>query len=344
VAFASSASNLVRGDTNRAYDVFVRDRVRRTTERVSLGPHGAQANGQTGLSGISANGRFVVMWSDASNLAVGDTNHVPDVFVRDRVSKTTERVSVGPDGAQLQAESGQGVISANGRFIAFEAAATVYVYDRLSERTERIARGAEPALSANGRYVAFNDGSGRVVVRDRVGGSTELVSIASEGTPLVGTAVTPTISADGRFVAFDVEPPLLPPSPEATDTLYVRDRLQHSTELIQTSAGNPSISPDGRTVAYQGGQPGRFQEVIVRDLVSGHSEIASRSSRTAQENGPSFTGVGPLSSNGRLVAFLSDASNLVRGDTNHATDVFVRDRRNGVTELLSVALRRRPKA
>jgi Tol biopolymer transport system component len=235
------------------------------------------------------------------------------------------------------------VISANGRFIAFETAGTVYVYDRLSERTERIARGAKPALSANGRYVAFNDGSGRVVVRDRVAGSTESVSVASEGTPLFGTAVAPTISASGRFVALDVEPPLLPPNPKASDTLYVRDRLQRSTELIQTSVGNPSISPDGRTIAYQGGRPGGFQEVIVRDLVSGHSEIASRSSRNAQASGPSFTGVGPLSSNGRLVAFLSDASNLVKGDTNHATDVFVPDRRNGVTELISVAVRRRPK-
>ena len=335
VAFASAASNLVRRDTNRVYDVFVRDRVRDSTERASVGSHGAQANAQTGLSGISANGRFVVMWSEASNLTQGDTNGVADVFIRDRVSKTTERVSIGSDGAQLPSESGQAVISANGRFIAFESAATVYVYDRVGGTTEFIGRGGEPALSANGRYLAFNDGLGQIVVRDRAAGSTELVSIAPDGTPLSGTAVTPTISANGRFVAFVVQPPLLPPNPGAPDALYVRDRLRRSTELVQTSAGNPSISPDGRMVAYQGGPPGGFQEVIVKDLVSGASEIASLSRRQTRENGPSFTGVGPLSFDGRMVAFLSDASNLVRRDTNHATDVFLRDRRHRVTELIT---------
>jgi Tol biopolymer transport system component len=318
------------------YDVFVRDRVRRTTERVSVGTHGVQANGQTGLSGISANGRFVVMWSEASNLTSGDTDGVADVFVRDRLEQTTERVSVGPDGAQFPSESGQAVISGNGRFVAFESASTVYVRDRVRGRTVLIGRGGEPALSENGRDVAFNDGAGQIVLRDRVSGSTELISIAPGGAHFTGTAVTPTISADGRYVAFVVRPPLVPPSPLASDVLYVRDRLQHTTALIHAPVGNPAISPDGRTVAYQGGGPGGFQEVIVKSLVSGVSERASLSSRRARANGPSFTGVEPLSSDGRLVAFLSDASNLVRGDTNHAADVFVRDRRHGVTELISV--------
>lgn len=336
VAFASAASNLVHGDTNRVYDVFVRDRVRRTTERVSVGTHGVQANGQTGLSGISANGRFVVMWSEASNLTSGDTDGVADVFVRDRLEQTTERVSVRPDGAQFPSESGQAVISGNGRFVAFESASTVYVRDRVRGRTVLIGRGGEPALSENGRDVAFNDGAGQIVLRDRVSGSTELISIAPGGAHFTGTAVTPTISADGRYVAFVVRPPLVPPSPLASDVLYVRDRLQHTTALIHAPVGNPAISPDGRTVAYQGGRPGGFQEVIVKSLVSGVNERASLSSRRARANGPSFTGVEPLSSDGRLVAFLSDASNLVRGDTNHAADVFVRDRRHGVTELISV--------
>ena len=83
VAFASGASDLVAHDTNGVFDVFARDRRRKTTERVSVGPAGAQANGQSGLSAISANGRFVVLWSDASNLVPGDANGVADVFVRD---------------------------------------------------------------------------------------------------------------------------------------------------------------------------------------------------------------------------------------------------------------------
>src|SRR5437667_117234 len=83
--FASAASDLVAHDTNGVYDVFVRDRRRNTTERVSVGPAGAQANARSGLSAISANGRFVVLWSDASNLVAGDANGVADVFVRDRL-------------------------------------------------------------------------------------------------------------------------------------------------------------------------------------------------------------------------------------------------------------------
>jgi hypothetical protein len=107
VALASEASDLVPGDTNNVFDVFVRDRERRSTERVSLGPAGVQANARTGLSAISADGRFVVMWSEASNLVADDTNGVSDIFVRDRVGKTTQRVSVGTGGAQADQESAQ---------------------------------------------------------------------------------------------------------------------------------------------------------------------------------------------------------------------------------------------
>ena len=109
VAIASAASNLIRGDTNGVYDVFVRDRLRGVTTRASVGPRGVQANARTGLAGISRNGRFVAIWSDASNLVGGDTNGVADVFVRDRVAGTTARMSIGLAGQQLDTESGQAV-------------------------------------------------------------------------------------------------------------------------------------------------------------------------------------------------------------------------------------------
>src|SRR5207302_5218212 len=126
VAFASAASGLVAHDTNGVFDVFVRDRRRNTTERVSVGPAGAQANGQSGLSAISANGRFVVLWSDASNLVAGDTNGVADAFVRDRLQRRTVRASVGPDGNEFNTESGAAAISADGRFIAFSNDGDLY--------------------------------------------------------------------------------------------------------------------------------------------------------------------------------------------------------------------------
>jgi Tol biopolymer transport system component len=336
VAIASAASNLVRGDTNGVYDVFVRDRLRGVTTRSSVGPRGVQANARTGLAGISRNGRFVVMWSDASNLVAGDTNGVADVFVRDRLARTTERMSIGPAGQQLDTETGQAAISADGRFVAFSSAGNVFLRDRAAASTELVRRGAMPALSADGRFVALNNGNGQVVVRDRATGSTELISVDSSEAVLPGDAMVPTISADGRFVAFLVEP-RRSAADQTRDVLYVRDRLRKTTTRVASSAGNPTIAPDGRTVAFQGGEPGGFQQVVVRELASGRSAVASISTRSAAANGSSWVGSGPLSYSGRFVAFYSDASNLVRGDRNRATDVFVHDRGTRTTSLVSVA-------
>ena len=190
-----------------------------------------------------------------------------------------------------------------------------------------------PALSADGRYLAFNDGAGEVVVRDRTTGSTELASVDSAGAPLPGTAEIPTISADGRYVAFLVVATITPP--RSAPALYVRDRSQRTTRLVATSVGNPAISADGRTVAFEGGKQGGLQQVVVESLVSGRREVASVATRGGPANGPSSTGSGPLSSGGRFVAFVSVASNLVPGDDNHSSDAFVRDRQAQATTLLS---------
>jgi TolB protein len=95
VTFTSYASNLVAGDTNSTYDVFVRDRRAQVTRRISVGPGAQQANGENLGPAISAHGRFVTFWSEASNLVAGDTNDTTDVFMRDRVAQVTRRVSVG---------------------------------------------------------------------------------------------------------------------------------------------------------------------------------------------------------------------------------------------------------
>jgi WD40-like Beta Propeller Repeat len=100
VAFTSAASNLVSHDTNRALDIFVYDRKTGRTSRVSIGNGGRQANGWSEGQAISAHGRFVAFTSIASNLVVGDTNRLPDVFVRDRVTGKTERISVSSSGRQ----------------------------------------------------------------------------------------------------------------------------------------------------------------------------------------------------------------------------------------------------
>jgi len=105
VLFTSGATNLVPGDTNGVYDVFVRDLVTGTIERVSVGSAGAQADGSSFGSSISRDGRFVGFHSSATNLVAGDTNGAADAFVRDRELGVNVRVSVSSTGAEASGNS-----------------------------------------------------------------------------------------------------------------------------------------------------------------------------------------------------------------------------------------------
>jgi archaellum component FlaF (FlaF/FlaG flagellin family) len=124
VAFVSSATNLVPGDTNNRDDMFVRDLLTNTTTRVSISSTGNQGNQESSTPFISADGRFVTFSSDASNLVPGDTNNNGDIFVRDLSSNTTTRVSVDSAGNQGNGFSNSSFISADGRFVAFSSTAS----------------------------------------------------------------------------------------------------------------------------------------------------------------------------------------------------------------------------
>jgi len=149
VAFASFATNLVPGDTNEALDVFVHDLTSGSTDRVSVASDGTQADGLTFSPAISADGRFVAFKSEATNLVAGDTNGADDVFVHDRTTRRTMRVSVDTAGRQADGASVGPSITADGRFVAFSSSATnlvpedrngvsdVFVHDRITGRTTR---------------------------------------------------------------------------------------------------------------------------------------------------------------------------------------------------------------
>jgi len=325
VAFGSTAENLVPGDMNKRPDIFVRDRRAGTTELVSVGTGGTSANEGNNRPVISADGRFVAFTSDATNLVPGDTNRMLDVFVRDRLAGTTERVSIASSEEQgdrvSTAAFDHPTLSADGRFVAFSSEATnlvpgdtnrlmdVFVRDRLVGTTERVSLGiggangdtgsARPAVSADGRYVAFfsdasnlvhNDTNGvrDVFVRDRLRGTTERVSTASSGEQgNLGASdyEPPALSADGRFVAFESQATNLVTSDTNGEMdVFVRDRLAATTERV-------SVGTSGEQGNYWSLRPS-------------------------------------LSADGRFVAFVSLASNLVPGDTNNTVDVFVRDRRS----------------
>jgi Tol biopolymer transport system component len=308
VGFSSRASNLVPGDTNGEDDVFVRDRRKLRTERVSVATDGTQGNGRSFGAAVSGHGRFVAFSSAASNLVTGDTNRSADVFVRDRLSGTTERVSVASDGTQGNRPSYDAAISADGRVVAFTSLASNLVAD-----------------DHNGHVDVF--------VHDRVTGVTERVSVSSEGTEGNGSGGLPSMSGDARFVCFYSNASnLVPGDTNGTSDVFVHDRQTGSTERVsvasnglqlETLSQRSAVSANGRFVAFVSAYPG--MEVLVHDRKTGITEPVSVTSEGHQGNGTSGLSPPAISANGRIVAFDSYA-NLVPGDTNGAWDVFVRDR------------------
>jgi hypothetical protein len=291
VAFTSAATNLVPGETNGFRDIFVRDTLLAITERVSVAFDGAQSNDDPGGSAISADGRFVVFSSVATNLVAGDTNDMADVFVRDRLLHTTERVSIPSDGAQANGASSNAYISADGRFVSFDSSATnlvagdtndvtdVFVRDRVTGLTERVsissagqqanAECGGGGMSADGSRITFNSRADNLVpgdtnavpgdyftgwdvfLRDRATGETIRVSVASDGSQADGSSFAPAISADGENVAFYSLASNLLPG------FWQGGLFLHhlpTGQILSVTTGtvtNWVISGDGRYVAFQ---------------------------------------------------------------------------------------------
>ena len=333
IAFWSRATNLVPGDTNGRDDVFVRDRWNGTTERVSVATNGTEGNDRSGYDGlvISADGRFVAFTSYASNLAPGDTTTDLDLFVRDRVSGTTELASGDPAAAQPKHPT----ISADGRYVAFETSHDVLLaYDRQLGTTEQVSGGMvlppghgpghwyaySPSISADGRFVAFAADyeeplSGvppNIYAFDRSNGTTEQVTGAGECT-------LPSISADARYVAFR----------DSSYHVSVADRQSGTFQsVLAAGAGSVAISADGRYVAYTttdynpGGGHVFSQFVNVHDFQGGATELIC--------GGFDLYSSSPgLSADGRYVAYASQWPDLVPGDTNAESDIFVENRLGG---------------
>jgi Tol biopolymer transport system component len=129
VAFWSYAFNLAPGDTNNTLDVFVHDLQNGETTRVSVDSNGLEANNTSAYPRLSADGRFVAFASLATNLVPGDTNGQQDVFVHDRLTGATTRVSVDSSGVQSNGNNYQSVISADGRYVAFTSSGNLVADD-----------------------------------------------------------------------------------------------------------------------------------------------------------------------------------------------------------------------
>jgi Tol biopolymer transport system component len=248
----------VPGDTNGVSDVFVRDRVANTTTRVSVSSDGTQGDARSLYCSISPSGRFVVFTSKASNLVEGDTNGADDIFVHDRETGNTTRVSVGGGGVQGNKDSYNyhTSITADGRFVTFASLANNLVDG-----------------DANDSFDVF--------VHDRETGKTTCLSMAPGGVTGNGMSLHPSISTDdGRFVTFNsLASNLVPGDTNGMSDVFLHDRETGKTSILSLNDDN---------------QPGNLG-----------SDRAS------------------ISADGRKVSFTSDATNFLLGDVNRISDVYI---------------------
>lgn len=339
VAFASDASNLVAGDTNRTTDVFVHDLSSGRTERVSVSSSRRQANGASVAPSISADGRYVTFTSYARNLVGGDTKGVADVFVRDRVTGKTRRVSLSSAQRQADGASGNASMSPDGRYVAFSSVA---------KNLDRGDLGTCGSLDE--RWACAN-----IFVRDLVAGTTRRV-VSTGARPLSGLdgSRKPDISRGGRYVAFTSDFELSPDDGDFYDDVYLVDRKTGTTSRASrpltpadpgTGVGerngygsiDPRISDDGRYVSFTSEftlslADLKGQRVCVENMGHSCADVYVFDSRTGRASVVSldmsgrileaFSPGGAISGDGRTIAFWSYGP-ASPTDTDGAPDVYV---------------------
>jgi Tol biopolymer transport system component len=295
-----------------------------TTQRASVDSNGVQGNNYSGLYGqsISGNGRFVAFNSGATNLIAGGSALQWEVFVHDFLTGETTMASVDSNGVAGSGGSYTPSLSADGLRVAFD--------------------------SDSGFGTGDSNGRPDVFLHDRASGATTLVSVDANGVQFFGQSRGAAISGDGQSVAFHVTVGVGRYGHKTN--VYVKDTRTgalvcasvdpNGAATTQHSA-DPAISFDGGFVAFQTDQDSLVtgdtngkQDVVVRDLVAGVTELASVDSSGAQADGVSSDPA--ISADGRYVAFTSVATNLVAGDTNGRADVFVHDRQTGATTRVSL--------
>jgi hypothetical protein len=329
------ANNGVDTSASQTFTITITAITAVVTQRVSVSTGGAQANGGSDDPTISANGRYAAFDSAATNLVTGDTNAVNDVFVFDRQTGQTTRVSVasGANGAQGNGASRSPSISSDGRYVAFESDAT---------------------------NLAGTDNNGKtdIFVRDTCAGVSGCTQTTTRVTPGTGTqgagdSKNPSISGDGRYVAFESSATnLVSGDTNKASDIFVYDRQTGVISRISVASGaagaqgnggstDPAISADGKSVAFVSaagnlvtGDTNGTNDVFVRDLTANTTSRVSLTASNGQSTGSSFEP--SISSDGRYVAFRSNGSDLVTGDTNGTQDIFVRDRGVGGTGATTV--------
>lgn len=316
IAYHSDATTLVGNDTNTMRDIFAYERDTNTTLRLSLAWNGAQGNGDSERPALSWDGGIVVFHSEASNLVPQDTNGATDIFLLERATHTITRISVASDGMQGDGDSILPVISRDGRYVAFASLATNLVA---------------------GDYNGLSD----IFVHDRTTGETTRISVASDGTEGDGDSRTPTMDGDGKTIAYiSLATHLVPDDRNQAEDIFIYERETGRTTRISVASngaeGNdrslkPSISADGQSVAFYSfasnlvaGDTNDATDVFLHDRAEGTTIRISLA--TDGRQGDNYSYDPAISANGTIVTFSSDAATLVTGDSNARHDIFVHTR------------------
>lgn len=367
VSFKSDATNLVAGDTNNFSDIFVRDMVTNVTTRVSVSSEGAQANGLSTEPEISNDGRYVVFTSNASNLVANpDNNGTHDVFLHDRIEKTTELISVTPTGTAGLAHSTKGDVSKNGRYIVFKSFANnlvpgdtvtpdIFIRDRELENTKKITAAPDGQLSnddsnnavvnCDGTVVAFSSRASNLSPNDvnakfdvfyiNLAGDKKLHNITSGANE---ASVVESISCDGNSISFiSYANNIIANDSNNRSDIFVHDIPNSATERVSVASNgaqgisdsyNSSISNDGRYITF-----GSNSDNFGIQSVNGMSNVYKHDRRTRITVQISVSTIyrytfrnstdADISGDGRHITFTSWDNSLIVGDTNEKADIFV---------------------
>jgi Tol biopolymer transport system component len=323
VGFRSVAANL--GGDGLTFRVYVRDRLTLQTIAADTGLGGAPPDGDSSVPLLSRDGSRVVFSSFATNLVPGDTNDRADVFEHDLTTGTTVRITVTSGGIQANGGSSRpDAVSANGRYVLFESTARNLTHGPKS--------------------------LGCVFVRDVLKRKTLMVGLGLGGVLPKGSSDGKSISGDGRFVGLESDATnLVAGDSNGASDVFVVDRRTGATLRASVSStgeqGNGGsyggyVSDDGSVVAFQTNATNLASSsprggIMVRDLKAGTTVRVDRATDGGEPNGP--TGLRGISANGRFVLMFSLATNLVTGDSNNASDLFVYDRQLGKISRVDLA-------
>jgi len=293
-----------------------------TIERVSVDSNGNQANSYSYYSSISGDGRYVAFQSYASNLVADDTNGSSDIFLHDRQTSTTKRISVDSNGNQANGYSQSPNISSDGRYVVFSSDASNLV-----------------SGDTNGKRDMF--------IHDTQTSETKLINLNIDGSEITDIYYYDnniSLSANARYLAVRATTKTVVNGKNISRyEVLVYDRQTDKTERVSVDSNSeyPTISADGRYVAFQSsatnlvaGDTNGISDIFVHDRQTGKTKRVSVDSNGNQGN--DYSRYPTLSADGRYVAFVSDSNNLVSDDINELSDIFIHDLQTNKTELVNV--------